>query len=214
MKLFNPNEFSNLALEIKLNSAEIVNDIQNYTLSFIQEKNTTVEWNMYLPMFVPAFYEFLLRTSKIPTQIEYYKNYLNINTIFFSENNFNHEIINAIKARVYRTYPSLVRDIHFTKFLSENLTNSSVIYNQSLDIKEGIDLLIINNNKYYAINLFTETNRAFHGRQKKTLRHTNYTNIKYIDVPVDFKGSVKCGDFFLYGEREMKIIINKLLKNR
>lgn len=214
MKVFDSNEFSNLTSDISLTSTEVFDIIKQYKLNFISARNKTVEWDMYLPMFVPSFYEFILRENNIPTQLEYYQNYLNINNDFFSEQKFNEELMVGIKARLFRTYPSLVRDIHFAKYLSEKFTYSSIIYNQFLDIKEGIDLMIINNDKNYAINLFTETNRAQQSRQKKTFRHTDYSNVKYIEIPVAFNGSVKCGDFFLYGEREKETILSELKKNR
>lgn len=214
MKLFNLKDYDDLSNQINLSSNEIFNIIQRYQLNFIQVRDKTVEWGMRLPMFVPSFYDFILTHSNIPTQLEYFENYLSLNSDFFKNNNYNEEILNAIKARLFRTYPSLVRDIHFAKYLSEHFTNSTIIYNQKLDIEEGIDLMVINNNKNYAINLFTETTRAYQGRQKKTFRHTDFSNVTYIEVPVDFKGSVECGNFFLYGEREKEQILIELKKNR
>ena len=54
-----------------------------------------------------------------------------------------------------------------------------------------------------AVNLYTKTKRAFIGRTKKENRHYLYENIIYIELPVEFNGSVKIGDFFLYGNREI-----------
>ena len=109
----------------------------------------------------------------------------------------------GLKARLYRTYPSLIRDLHFSKLLSERANNYKIIYNTNLDIKEGIDLLVIVNKINIAVNLYTKTRRAFVGRNKKENRHTIYDNITYIELPVEFNGSIKIGDFFLYGEREI-----------
>ena len=94
MKQFNLSEYDNLSTQINLSSNEIFNIIQQYPLNFIQVRDNSVEWGMQLPMFVPSFYEFILRNSNIPTQIEYFENYLSINSDFFLKNNYNPEILN------------------------------------------------------------------------------------------------------------------------
>lgn len=214
MKIFKKENYENLIPQLDLTLEEICETIETFQLTFIQIKNKLVEWELDLPMFVPSFYDFIINEKKIPSQTQFYENYLKLNTSYFSNNNFDEEIMVAIKARVFRTYPSLVRDIHFAKFLFGKFKKSIVIYNQRLDIEEGIDLMIINNDKHYAINLYTATSRGFLGRKKKKYRHKDFDNVEYIEVPVDFKGSVKCGDFFLYGTKEMNLVITKLLEKK
>ena len=36
--------------------------------------------------------------------------------------------------------------------------------------------------------------------------HTPFENVEYIELPVNFKESVKCGNFFLYGSIELSHI--------
>jgi hypothetical protein len=79
-----------------------------------------------------------------------------------------------------------------------------------LDIKDGIDLLVIKDNKINAINLFTDTRRAYKGRSKKVFRHKNYENVNYLELPVQFMGSNKVGEFFLYGNRELQQILREI----
>ena len=37
-------------------------------------------------------------------------------------------------------------------------------------------------------------------------------NVKYVEMPMEFKGSVEAGDFFLYGEKEYNELYNTLSK--
>lgn len=206
MKTFNSTDYPSLLKTIQKTAEAIVTDIRKYKLTFLQNRDQQVEWEMSIPMFVPSFYDFIQNTSNIPQQLEFWNHYRNLNTNWFNNTNLSAAHLDALKARAYRTYPSLVRDIHFAKYAETNFSVADIIYNQKLDIEEGIDLMILHNGNNYAINLYTDTNRAFQGRLKKTFRHTNFSNVKYLEVPVDFKGSVQCGDFFLYGERELQKI--------
>jgi hypothetical protein len=202
MKQFITTDYPNLLDSVNISSNDIQTQISSYRLTFLNTRNDTVEWGMQLPMFLPCFYDYLITHQSILNQIDFYNYYLEVNKKYFNSQSFSNTIYEGIKARAFRTYPSLVRDIHFATFIKERNTNWNIIYNTTLDIEEGIDLLIVYNNTFYGINLFTNTARAFQGRQKKEFRHTKFDNVKYIDIPVEFKGSLKCGDFFLYGAKE------------
>ena len=86
----------------------------------------------------------------------------------------------GIRARAFRTYPSLVRDVYFNKYIEERLgMKCRIIYNTRLDIEEGIDLMIVSQKNNYGISFFTDTNRAFTGnkswciaRFRKIIRQT------------------------------------------
>ena len=202
MHIYKQTDYTNLLQKIALSSEEIKSIVSEYTLTFSRERNQEVEWGMKLPMFVDAFYDFVLRKNTIPNQQESFAHYLEFNREFF--NNLNRPDLNSgIKARAFRTYPSLIRDIYFNKYIHERLGDKcDVIYNTRLDIEEGIDLMIVTSKGIYGICFFTKTSRAYLGRKAKTNRHLLFENVKYIEMPLDFKGSVKAGDFFLYGEKE------------
>jgi hypothetical protein len=123
----------------------------------------------------------------------------------------------GLQARVYRTYPSLIRDLHFCLFMKEKAllrSNAIVIYNIDLDIEEGIDILLEFKDKLYGINLYTNTSRAIHARTLKSKRHNPFQNVNYVELPVPFKGSKEVGQFFLYGERELNGLRNLIRKNK
>ena len=54
--------------------------------------------------------------------------------------------LNALKARILRTYPSLLRDFHFYLMLKECNSFDKVTYSCADDIK-GTDITIVHKNK-------------------------------------------------------------------
>jgi hypothetical protein len=186
---------------------DIQDQIIEYHLNFIDVIDEDIEWKTSIPMFVTTFYKSIEEFKKIPTQQGYWDYYKTLNEIWFAENNLSEEKLIALKARAFRAYPSLVRDIHFSKYLQSNLEGVKVIYNEILDIEHGIDLLLINNKNIFALNLFVNLNRSLFARQKKHYRHTKFGNVIYKDVEINLRGSDVCGQFYLYGRNELLRII-------
>ena len=212
MHIYSQEKFPNLLPKISFNSDEIKSMITPYKLVFLPERNNEVEWKLKLPMFVDAFYSYVIENQSIPNQQLFFEYYIRYNYEFFTKLNRS-DLNSGIRARAYRTYPSLVRDIYFNKYIEEKLcTRCNIIYNTKLDIEEGIDLMIITSKSNYAISFFTKTKNAYIGRAVKVNRHTLFSNVRYIEMPIDFKGSLSVGDFFLYGEKEYKELYKELSK--
>ena len=201
-KTYRPDNYTNLLDNIALSSNDVFKIIEPFQLNFPQTRIQSVEWGIKFPMFVTAFYDYVIKRKTVPCQQAFYDYYLLFNKPFFDEKKFDSIILDGLKARVYRTYPSLVRDLYFNKYAGENLPEANVRYNITLDVAEGIDLMIEIDNSFYAINLYADTSRAYDARNKKQHRHTSFHNVKYIEFPVNFNGSLKCGNFFLYGNVE------------
>jgi len=199
----NYNDLSDDLQRSVLSGALIEQQISEYKLTFISVKDKMVEWGMKFPMFVPAFYDFVFQRKLIPDQNSYWEHYLAINSSDSVIRGLTDELKLGLKARVFRTYPSLVRDIHFVTTVKESASFDNVIYNMKLDIEKGVDMLIEQGNKLFAVNLYTKTYRAQIGREKKKYRHTSDERFIYVEFPVEFKGSKQCGDFFLYGSKEL-----------
>jgi hypothetical protein len=210
MRFLDVRKYSNHLDLFKLSYNDIEDQITEFKLSFISIRNKKAEWGVKFPTFLDSFYKFVYNNGELPTQEGFYNYYLNNNKEWFAKNHFENEILLGLKARIYRTYPSLIRDLHFSKLIVKELEGYEVIYNTNLDVKEGIDLLVMRNNIYFAVNLYTKTARALIGREKKETRHIKYDNIKYIELPVEFKDSLEIGDFFLYGRREVDQLKLKL----
>jgi len=206
MRVYYPEEYDNLLEKIDLTAKDIAEQIKDFKLSFSKVRNNVVEWEMKLPMFVDTFYKIVVESTKIPEQKEFVNKYLEECHSIIGKD-LNDSIKAGIEARALRTYPSLVRDVIFNKYISEHCENLVVKYNIRLDVEEGIDMMLeTKDGKYIAICLFTETARAYIGRAKKQYRHSKFENVEYEEVPVNFKGSVEWGDFFLYGDKEYKQI--------
>jgi hypothetical protein len=196
-------QHNNILNQIKMNHVDIENAIRKYDLVFSAIKNEKAEWKTELPPFVYCFYKYLMESQQIFTQSEFWHKYQYMYDDFFA--NTNHIETEAIKARIYRAYPSLIRDLHFAKYLCRAAKNKSIVYyNPRIDVEYGIDLLLIKGNDNYGINLYTQTNRSLQGRRKKSNRHPVYNNVINIELPVRLGGADKCGKFFIYGKKELE----------
>lgn len=204
--VFDLQHWDNLLDRILLDSKQIRAQITHYSLCFLPFIHEVVEWKTAFPMFVDAFYAYILVNERVPAQDEFYEHYLRFNADFFRNNSFDDKMEKGLKARIYRAYPSLVRDLYFGKYLSEEWIDASVLYHPRLDVEEGIDMMIVYRHVYFAIHLFTDTIRANRGRDRKQSRHKLFENVCYLQLPVRFNGSVQCGEFFLYGAEEMKLL--------
>jgi hypothetical protein len=207
MKSFELDNYSNFLDYLKFSNQDIEEKIKTYSLNFISVKDPEVEYKIKFPPFLIPFYGFIYLKNNIPNQEDFYEYYMSENYEFFNEKKFTDKILYGLKARLYRTYPSLIRDVHFLTFINENLSTHNVLYNTKLDMVEGIDLMISSpSGLYYAINLYTNTRLSLMNRRKKMYRHTKFENVNYIELPVNFNGSNKCGDFYLYGTNELELI--------
>ncbi|MFW6310810.1 MAG: hypothetical protein ACOC1K_01090 [Nanoarchaeota archaeon] len=189
--------------EIDLTSKEIENQIKEYNLEFLSIRRNDIEWKYSFPIFVTAFYDLVKENNQIPTQSYFFDFYLDK----FSENSqiseLNENQLGALKARIYRAYPSYVRDIHFSNLVYEKGNFNKVIYNLDLDIKEGVDILVIENDKKYAVNLFTDTRRSKKARKIKIDRHDDIDKYIQIDLPISFWDCKEIGEFYLYSEKDI-----------
>lgn len=209
-KIFKPSDYKDVLKHISLSSEEMKERIASFRLSFLNIHNETVEWGMKIPMFARPFYVYIFRKNDIPTQEGFFNYYMLFNKDFFSDNSFDDDIIDGIRARAYRAYPSLIRDVIFNKYVKENIVGYSALYSLDLDINEGIDLMLSNQQNNYAVNLYTATKRAYTGREMKQFRHVPFENVTYVEFPVIFENSHKVGDFFLYGEKEYNDLIERI----
>ena len=213
-KTFNSNNYPNLLPGIRLTSNDICNQIKNYNIPLWGIWLDEVEDNKNgLPMFIRSFYNYILKHQKIPTSKEFYNHYLEYNSEYFKNNNKGIYFMIGLEARCYRLWPSLIRELHFIKYVSENIPlYYDVIYNINLDVKEGIDMMIVDEDKYCGINLYILTKKSKSNKEEKPKRHNPFNNVKYIDHPIDIHGDSKynCGEFKLYNNKSFVKLINKL----
>lgn len=118
--------------------------------------------------------------------------------------------LNALKARILRTYPSLLRDFHFYLMLKECNCFDKVIYSCADDIK-GTDITIVYKNKKYVISLFTDTKRSWSFKRIKDIFRHRYGKNE-IKVPMVLDKADQCGDFMLYKESDVEYVKKNVLK--
>lgn len=202
----NISEFDNLLDKVTFTSKDIEEKIKTFKLNFIQYRNPDVEYKIQFPMFLTCFYDTVLKNQEILDQKGFAVAYIKSNLEWLKKQNFSEEIKQGLIARIFRTYPSLIRDLHFSLMLKERNEYKNVLYNTKLDTIHGIDVLIECENKLFGINLYTDTKNANEFRNNKFKRHSRFDSVNYIELPVSFYGSNKCGDFYLYGIRELNLL--------
>jgi len=215
-KTFKEIDFKDLLQDIKLTSSDIFNTVYKYDIPIWNIRLEEIENDYKLPMFIHSFYSYILKYQVIPTSDEFFTYYKELNKDFFKANHYSSYLMIGLQARCYRLYPSLIREFHFTKIVQECLTNKyKVIYNIDLDVREGIDMMIIKDNNFFGINLFVDTYYSKVARGNKKTRHTTFDNVTYVDSPILLKAidTIKCGNFVLYGYNHYHELINKLNNN-
>ena len=190
--------------DFEFTSKEIEDQISSYSLKFIDVRDEEVEWKMSVPMFVTSFYRYVSENKKIPTQRDLWIKYEGDNTEWFLEKSLDKEKKRALGARLYRAYPSLVRDIHMLFLLRETKLFKEVLYSISLDVMAGIDLIAFGNKNKYGIRLFVNTPNSDKAMEKKQDRHKNVGYLIYVNIPLSLSTAKKCGEFYVYSDNEIE----------
>lgn len=200
--------YQNFMDKINLSCKTIEDQIAPMKLTFFVQKDNEIEWKTMPPMFIDSFYKFVAHYNRIPPQTEFWNFYCHEN-----KDNFTDKLkksLRALQARAFRAYPSFVRDIHFYYVLAESNLFDRVFYHPEVDVKYGIDFVVRHKEKNFGVNCYIDTPRSHQGREKKQFRHGKPKNLILIDLPVNFKGSKKCGQFYLYSQRELTQLLKIL----
>lgn len=212
MRIFNINDYKGNMLDvIKLTSDHISEMIKDFTFTNLKEyENNEIEKHNDFPRFIDVFYKYVYKHSKIPTQEEFFDIYVAENKVelnmMFNSHNWGLTEKLGLKHRIYKIYPSFIRDLHASFLFKEKTTKHfgdnrvKVIYNRELDNKENIDVLIVKDDKYFGLKLLTSTPKANKYKNEKFGRHNEpFENVEYIDVPLSFNTCPKSGEIYLYG---------------
>ncbi|MGV9141398.1 MAG: hypothetical protein ACOC1X_00510 [Promethearchaeota archaeon] len=199
--------------DINMDVDSIERKLRKFKLEFIKNKRSDIERKIKFPMFVKSFYNYIDEYANLPTQETFFDYYIQKNKNNKNIKKLNDDQLEGLRARIYRAYPSYIRDLHFAKILQEKTELEEVIYNVELDVN-GTDVLVKENGINYAVNLFVDTKRSNMARIRKKKRHNK--DKKYIDVelPLVFNKAREVGDFFLYGKRELIEFLNLVLKTQ
>lgn len=197
--------YENTLDKIHLSREDIEAQIARYSLDFSDLRIHKVEYEINIPLCVYTFYQYIIEHNSIPSQNEFWLEYVDKHREELIALHLAREEKFGLRARIYRAYPSLVRDLHFGKVLTSCF---EVFYNEVMDTQYGVDLVIKDNNTLYGLNLYTATKNSLYNRKLKEYRPKRPVNFKCLELPLHFDGSLKLGSFFLYSEREIEQIKN------
>ncbi|MDR7128276.1 hypothetical protein J2X69_000604 [Algoriphagus sp. 4150] len=195
--------------EPKIVVKELEDQIEKLTYSGESKpKDFKVEHTKF-PPFIQAFYYLFFASLKIPSETEFLQTYLNsFGKIEHNNFIFNGEVfeLEGLKNRILRTYPSLIRDLHFVYLLIESARFDQVTYSMRTDYIDGLDIKISYLNVDYFISLFINTSRAQFYKREKENRH-DYAGIKQVEFSVDRSSLKKCGQILLLTETHIDSLI-------
>ena len=234
----NISDFTNDLEKINFNFLFIEEQIKEfkYNQDKIGIRNGFTENGIKLPSMIESFYNYIFKNQKLPDFKKYMDSYMKENSNWFEEykkeykkeykensnwfgekykekelENIIISIENGIKYRLWKSFPSFIRDLHFCLLLKSK-TNLNVTYNKTLDIEYGIDILINHNNLNFGVKLYTDTKNGNFYRKQKDKRHLSYNNIINIDLSLDLKKCKTCGDIYLYSQNEIELLNAEMAK--
>nr|WP_186812352.1 hypothetical protein [Paenibacillus xylanexedens] len=180
-----------LAKGIALSSAHIEEAVTSVAPVFISEVDSKVEFTTRFPNMMITLWSLIVLLQKYPSQNQFLDYYLKVH-----KDVLQNLPLNAVKARVLRTYPSITREVHFYSMVSESCLFNQVEYSIHDDVAQGVDLQVYLRGICYNISCFVLTKRSLHFREiKKSTRHVNIPNS--IELPIELSsGKYKNGWVF------------------
>ena len=169
--------------------------------------------NFQLPPIALVFYSYIFETNAIPSDLglveEYFKQpyfeYVPDGKVEVDYDGHNGILsVDGVIGRVLRTYPSLVRDLHFYLLVKESGLFEAVRYSFKADYYDKIDLKVQYGGKWFNIGLMLGSKRSLGYKLKKVFRHKP---VDTIDMELNKSDADMVGDFMLYTPTH----INKLL---
>lgn len=204
--------------DFPLTVADLENALQQYKYTGANRVKDPLVENLILPPISLSFYSCVYRDGSIPSEMELVEEYLNQEDFFSYIPNNMVEVsygnkrssvpLEALVARILRTYPSLVRDLHFYLMVYESGLFSAVRYSVGADYKQGIDIKVQCNDKWYNVGLYVSTKRSLFFKGKKLFRHQP---IDLINLELHPSEAHTVGDFMLYSQEHVSQLL-KLIK--
>ncbi|WP_428662797.1 hypothetical protein [Runella sp.] len=133
-----------------------------------------------LPPFALAFYKYIFFKSRLPDETELWEYYVNRHFTTIDDEHIQTGIrgtlktfaTTSVKARLLRSYPSLVRDFHFYVLCLTSGQFERVSYSLRQDYFEGIDLCVHYSGFEFHVSILLNSQRARTYKNQKYGRHT------------------------------------------
>ncbi len=205
------NEIS-VIRKAKISLHDLLNQISNLKYSGQALEKITAAENAKLPPFIQVFYSLFFQTLTIPTESEFYKTYFEwIGGVKNGKLIYEDQSLNPIgvENRIKRSYPSLIRDLHFLYLLEASEKFEKVEYSMKMDYYNGLDLKVIYKGIEYFVSLFIDSTRGKYFKQKKLKRH-DYSEVNEITFNVQFDEMIKVGDIYLLTDLHVEILENNI----
>ena len=198
--------YRNSLLDVPYTYEALTDILKSQKLKFSQLRSAEM---FPAPSFTMTFYRFILKEDRIPTQAEF--------CVFFVEDEENKELIKnnmaksrykdldkvveGLKARAARTYPSLIRDLAFSIKVKE--AGYETFWNPEVDVSCKADMVIKIDDQLYGIAMYTNTRRGTMCRSRKLGETEMPPELTKIELPINLSEGEKVGDFLLYGEKHI-----------
>ena len=201
LNLLDLDKFPNQLGLVGFTSAEAEERVSKFELKEQKANVTRVEKEIKWPKFVKYMWAYIFKNHGIPEQQVFYKGYLKCHEEFIKKQKLTKKEEDGLEGRIYRAFTSLIRDVIFSLQLKEILTKHGVevIYNVQLDLR-GVDILLIHDNKKYALELFVDTKNSRYWRKIKEGRNSKFDHVKHIEMPLPVGGRRKLNNIWMYGE--------------
>jgi hypothetical protein len=198
------------SLNISLKEAEEQIAILDYS-GIGLSKDPKVE-KAKLPPFALAFYYHLFSQRSIPTEKELFDRYISFSgqlresDVVIEDKSYSAE---GLRARLLRTYPSLIRDFHFYLMLQESKRFDSVGYSLSKDYYDGLDLSVSCSGQTFHLSVYVQTKRSAEFKKKKYTRH-DYSGVKEIAIPLAFSSLKQLGSIYVCTTSHVQTVLGKI----
>lgn len=196
---------------INLTSKQIEKQANKLNVSFLKNNSNKIENGIHLPSFVNFFLRLVKHRKRLPTQKEFAQYYIHYLDVSVKNKIKNKDELMALKARLYRVYPSIVRELHIIKKISEEPYWDQVIYNEKIDLKYGYDLLIAFSGIKFGLKIFINTKRSNYYLNKKKNRSKDTSGIVTINIPFNFPKKSVPGKLYLYSNEDFKNFLVQIM---
>jgi hypothetical protein len=191
----------NLLNQISFTSDDLVNFLVNTSCIISEKRSKAVEWETTLPSFTNYFYDYIINSQTLISQTSFFQKYYY--TYINKFVNFKKYDIECLRGRLYRAYPSLVRDLHFN-LVAKELFGDKAFYSLSLDQEYKIDSLLLLENKKIGFELFINTQNSLHSRQvKKDRPKLIDESIEVVECSLHDGKILFVGSYFLYDAKSI-----------
>ena len=205
-------KISNKEISVSRDAKISINDLEDQIkkLDYSGEKmpKDPIVENAKIPPFIQSFYYLFFKGLKVPTENEFCETYLELvggnirGNVFIDGLMLNTD---GVLNRMKRTYPSLIRDLHFLYLIEESGIFEDVEYSMKKDYFNGLDIRIVFNGIEFYVSLFIDTHRGDYYKKKKRTRH-DYSTINEVEFSVAFSTLKKVGNFYLLTPEHIEIL--------